>query len=74
MHAVGRMVKWLNTAVCKTAIRGFESHSGLQHGLRACFFPESLKKMMFDKPVVLDIPLPGGREYIQGNEQGRRWI
>lgn len=29
----GRMVKWFNTAVCKTAIRGFESHSGL-HGIR----------------------------------------
>ncbi len=23
------MVKWLNTAVCKTVIRGFKSHSGL---------------------------------------------
>ncbi len=23
------MVKWSNTAVCKTAIRGFDSHSSL---------------------------------------------
>lgn len=45
------MVKWSNTAVCKTAIRGFDSHSSLNKKKRLFTGRFSIYSHKLTKPV-----------------------